>query len=181
MTNFDPQKTKRIAISAFLVFHIVAITCWCAPLDSALLTRFRALIRPYMQWSGLLQGWNMFAPEPTKFNSYMEADVIFQDGQKRTWAFPRMEKLGYWKRYRKERYRKFANENLRMDANSALWPDAALRIARLNRNAANPPVMVILVRCWSQIPPPRPDGSYRPGAWYRSPFYLYAVRPGDLK
>jgi hypothetical protein len=181
MTNFDPHKTKRIAISAFLIFHIVAIICWCAPLDSALLTSFRGLIRPYMQWSGLFQGWNMFAPEPMKLNSYVEADIIFQDGQKRTWEFPRMEKLSYGERYLKERYRKFVNGYLRMDADSGLWPDAARRIARLNGNAVNPPAMVILIRCWSQIPPPRPDGSYRPAPWSRSAFYLYAVRPGDLK
>ncbi len=133
-----------------------------------------------MLWSGLFQTWNMFAPEPMKLNGYVEAEVIFRNGDSRVWSFPRTERLGVIERYRKERYRKFGNEYLRMDAYSGLWPDTARFIARANRQRSNEPAIVILNRYWSQIRPPGPDGSLRADPWMRARFYVYVVKPGDL-
>jgi hypothetical protein len=173
------QRIKYIAINAFLLFHILAITCWCVPLDSPLIANFRDLVRPYMLWSGLFQGWDMFAPSPRNINSHLEAVVIYKDGRTQTWKFPRMEKLGFPERDFKERYRKFA-ENVQNDANSALWPDVARRIARLNGNASNPPSLVLLVRYWSEIKPPGRGGAYHPEPWHANIFFEYTVRPNDL-
>jgi hypothetical protein len=173
------QRIKYIAINTFLLFHILAITCWCIPLDSPLIANFRDLVRPYMLWSGLFQGWDMFAPSPRNINSHLEVVVIYKDGRTQTWKFPRMEKLGFPERDFKERYRKFA-ENVQNDANSALWPDVARRIARLNGNASNPPALVLLVRYWSEIKPPGRGGAYHPEPWHANIFFEYTVRPNDL-
>ena len=100
-----------------------------AALELLVARPFQNFIRPYMLWSGLFQAWDMFAPNPMKLNSYVEAEVSFRDGSRRIWSFPRMNEIGYVDRYFKERYRKFANEYLRMDVHSALWPDAARYIA----------------------------------------------------
>jgi hypothetical protein len=175
-----PEKVKRIAISAFLLFHIFAVTCWCIPLDSPLIANFRDVIRPYMLWSGLFQGWDMFAPSPRNINSHLEAVVIYKNGLTHTWKFPRMEKLGFSERDFKERYRKFA-ENVQNDTNSALWPDIARRIARLNANPSNPPALVLVVRYWSEIKPPGPGGAYHPEPWHANIFFEYTVRPQDLQ
>ncbi len=148
-------KTKHAVISAFLLFHLVAITCWCIPVNSALIANFKDLIRPYMLWSGLFQGWDMFAPTPPNINSYIQAAVIYKDGRTQIWKFPRMEQLGLFERYYRERYRKF-EENLRQDANSALWPDVARHIARLNNNdVSNPPAIVVLVDTGPRFRRPR--------------------------
>ncbi len=170
---------KRIAISAFLLFHIVAITCWSIPLDSPLLVACRNLIRPYFLWSGLFQSWDTFAPAPKSLNSYVDAVVIYKDGRTRLWKFPRMEQLSLTRRYFEERYRKYV-ETLKEDANVALWPDAARHIARLNDNPSNPPQIVMLIRHWSDIVP-RADGSYTPEPWHVQIFYEYNVKPTDLK
>jgi hypothetical protein len=172
------QGMKRVAISAFLLFHIVAITCWCIPLDSPLIANFRDLVRPYMLWSGLFQGWDMFAPSPRNINSYLQAVVISKDGRTQTWKFPRMEHLGFGQRQFKERYRKFA-ENVQKDANSALWPDVARHIARLN-NPSAPPAIVLLVRYWSEIKPPSAGGPYHPEPWHAHIFFEYNVKPQDI-
>lgn len=175
-----PQTLKHIAINTFLLFHIVAITCWSIPLASPLIANFRDLVRPYMLWSGLFQGWDMFAPSPRNVNSYIEAVVIFKDGRTQTWKFPRLEKLGFLQREFKERYRKFS-ENAQNDANSALWPDMARHIAGLHRSASDPPTIVILVRHWSEIKPPSAGGSYRPEPWHANIFFEYNVTPRDLQ
>jgi hypothetical protein len=171
---------RRILINAFLLFHIVAITCWCIPLNSTLLSECRALIRPYMLWSGLFQTWNMFAPVPKRLNAYIEASVILTDGQVQTWPFPRMEKLGYFERYRKERYNKFA-ENLREDAKSGLWPDAARYVARLYKNPSNPPKIIVFVRYWSEIRRAAWNGFEIPEEWHQHVFFEYDVQPEDLR
>jgi len=183
--EWQPTLFQKTVVTAFIAFHLVAIICWCAPINSLLVTNFNQVTRPYMLWSGLFQSWNMFTPDPLKLNVYVEAEVRFHDGGKRIWGFPRMDKLGLLDRYSKERYRKFANDYLRMDANSALWPDAARYVARDAARAmadpSNPPVMVQLVRYWSQIMPPGPDGSYRSEPWTEYRFFTYIVRSGDLE
>lgn len=175
------QKIKRTAVNAFLLFHIVAIASWCIPVNSPLITSFRDLIRPYMLWSGLFQGWDMFAPTPPNINSYIQAAVIYKDGRTQIWKFPRMEQLGLFERYYRERYRKF-EENLRQDSNSALWPDVARHIAWLNNNdVSNPPAIVVLARYWSEIPPPAANVQYRRGEVRGHIFFEYNVKPEDLQ
>jgi hypothetical protein len=36
-----------------LVFHLLAIACWCVPIDSPLIPLCRNLVRPYFLWAGL--------------------------------------------------------------------------------------------------------------------------------
>jgi hypothetical protein len=173
------HSAKRLAINLFLAFHILAISCWCVPLGFPLLSSFRGLIRPYFLWSGLFQSWDTFAPTPLLANSYVEAIVVYRDGSKKTWSFPRMEQLSLGDRYFEERYRKFS-ENLQSDANDALWPDVARKIARLNSPPSNPATTVILIEKWSPIVF-RADGSYIPASWDQHVLYGYGVKPEDLQ
>jgi hypothetical protein len=173
------QRAKYIAINAFLAFHILAIASWCIPIDSPLVPLCRNLVRPYFLGAGLFQSWDMFAPIPKAANTYIEAIVVYQDGSRKTWTFPRMEQLGLTEKYFKERYRKFA-ENLQRDENDALLRDAARYIARLNSNPAKPAKTVILIQKWSFIVP-RKDASYVPEPWEQHMLLGYGVRPEDLQ
>jgi hypothetical protein len=176
---FRPHTAKRIAINLFLAFHIIAITCWCVPLDIPLFPLCKKLVRPYFLWTGLFQSWNTFAPTPWMSNSYVEAIIVYKDGSTKTWAFPRMEQLSLTERYFKERYRKFS-ESLQNEENDALWPDVARRVARANSTPSKPAKTVILVQNWSPIVP-RPDGSYQPEPWDQHVLYGYGVKPEDLQ
>lgn len=169
---------KRLLISAFILFHVVSLVCWSVPLSNPLTMAYRNLIRPYFLWSGLFQSWDTFAPTPKTINSYIVAIVLYRDGTTRNWPFPRMEQLSFTQRYFKERYRKYV-ENLKEDSNSALWPDAARFVARLNNTGSSPVSQVFLVRYWSNIVP-RLDASYVPSPWDAHLFYAYTVQPGDL-
>jgi hypothetical protein len=173
------QRLKRVLINLFLGFHIFAIVCWSVPLDFSLLASGKELVRPYFLWSGLFQSWNTFAPTPWGLNSYVEAKLIYKDGTEKIWSFPRMEQLGLAQRYREERYRKFV-EVLQDDANDALWPDVARRIARLNSTPSQRVKTVILVQEWSLIAP-RSDGSYQTEPWQEHILYGYGVKPEDLE
>jgi len=175
------SRRVRIAVSAFIAFHLFCIVIWALPLDTALVVQCREAVKGYVLWTGLFQKWDMFAPDPSKLNNYVGAVVTYRDGSKSEWDFPRMEKLGIVDKYFKERYRKYASDNLRLDTRSGLWPDAARYVARVNDKPANPPVEVTLVRYWSEVPPPGPHGDAPPSPWSEYPFFRYTVQPGDLK
>jgi hypothetical protein len=177
--DFWVQRAKYIAVNVFLIFHILAIGCWCAPISGPLVPLCRDLLRPYLLWSGLFQSWDTFAPIPKAANTFLEAVIIYQDGSRKTWTLPRMEQLSLTDRYFKERYRKFA-DNLMGDETDALLPDAARYLARLNSTPGKPVKTVILIQEWSPIIP-RSDGSYVPEPWRQHILLGYGVRPEDLK
>lgn len=187
-TGSDP--VKRVVISAFLAFNLVVIVSGAIPANVFLVTALHAQgfltalkekLAPYASAAGLQVGWNMFAPNPSRDNSYIDAEISYRDGRKQIWSFPQMQELGYAERYVKERYRRFATESLCAKENAVLWPDAARYIARLNADASNPPQTVKLVHYRSVISPlPQPDETPPPERWGRNVFFTYTVKPGDL-
>jgi len=176
--NLETRSFLQGAISVFILFHLVSIICWTVPTDSALIQGVRELVGPYMQWTALSQSWDTFAPNPESVNAYIKAAVITQNGHMHVWTFPRMEQLNFSKRYRKERYRKFA-ENLVEEKNAAILPDVARHVARLYKNPADPPDKVLLIQFHADITP----GADKEYAQTPRPrvFYEDYVEPEDLR
>src|SRR5215471_15533269 len=119
---------QHLVINAFLLFHLLAITCWAIPFANPLTALSRSAVRPYFLWAGLFQSWDMFSPIPKSSNIYVKEIVISEDGNTRNRTLPWLELLNLKGRYCKERYRKFV-ENLTADAHAELWPGAARFIA----------------------------------------------------
>ncbi len=166
------------AISIFILFNMIAILSWAIPLNVAPLPQIKELVRPYLLWTGLFQSWDFFAPNPRPVNSYIEGVAVTQDHQMRVFNFPRMEELSYAKRYREERYRKFA-EVLCDSRYAALWPDVARHVARLLNSPADPPQMVILMKF--QAPIKYGVTPSQPPALKPEFFYEYYVSSEDLR
>lgn len=170
---------KRPLISIFLAFHIVAIACWCIPIDIPGIEVVRKMVRPYFLWSGLFQSWDMFAPSPKSANTYVDAQVVYKDGTREVFTLPRMECLSLSQRFFKERYRKFT-DNL-VDQRFDLLPtDVARHIARTKSSPQNPVKLVVLVFNFSFIAP-GPDGSVVSQPWDQHVLIGYGVRPEDLR
>ena len=145
-------RLREPIIFAFLLWHFSGIVLWdcpACPLRDQLIKPFIG----YLNFFGLWQGWSVFE-KPRLYNGYLTAVVQFQDGSRRTWEFPRMEKLGLVEKMFKERYRRWANDCVSDVNDSYLWPDAARYIARLYRRPENPPVSVSIIRHWAWILPP---------------------------
>lgn len=66
------MNAKRIAIIAFCVWHMFAITIFALPRDAkgpvrtALYNTFNPLTRPYVLMTSQWQVWNLFAPNPLR-------------------------------------------------------------------------------------------------------------------
>jgi len=186
----ENDQAKRVAISGFLFAGLTIMVTQAIPTDffpvtalhgKALLTALRDGTSSSASALGLRQDWMMFAPNPTRENTYIDAEITYRSGRKHIWTFPQMQELGYVERYAKERYRKFANERLWVKENSMIWPDAARFIARLNRDPSDPPKIVKLAHYRCVIPWAPPPGEDPPAEhWERDVFFTYTVNPGDL-
>jgi hypothetical protein len=190
MKNSEYPRAERLAISGILLVLLTIMVSQAIPDDFFLITGangkalFKAVrqkLSPVATALGLRQDWTMFAPNPTRLNTYIDAEITYLDGQKHIWTFPQMQEMGYAERYAKERYRKFANENVWVKQSSAIWPDAARFIARLNADRSNPPLTVKLIHYWSEVlPAPEAGEAPQPEHWSRDVFFTYTVNPGDL-
>lgn len=164
-------------ISVFILFHLIAVTLWALPYDLPVIVHARDVNQPYMRFTGLFQTWNMFAPNPVPTNTTIKA-VVITDHHIHVWEYPRMDKLGYGERYRKERYRKFA-ENLLMDQTSLLLADVAKHIARFYNDPDDPPQKVILLKYETEIRPWTTDETEP--AVKPSEIYEGYIEPADLR
>ena len=192
-TSAEPARKRwgRWGISVFILVHIYIMVFWGMP-GSQFRAYMTAPVQDYVINSGLWHSWDMFSPDPLSVNYRLHAQVFFQDGALKVWEFPRMEKLGYFERYQKERFRKW-RERVRQDLYSGVWDDTARYIARLHNDSTNRPTRVVLVRQWEGIPPLQlkpgsPDyQDYQPmpknfdDLKFSYRFKYYDVRPEDLR
>lgn len=184
------DRLKRVSISGLLLAALAIMGVQAIPVDffpvaalhaTALWTKLRDRSAWYATALGLRQDWQMFAPNPMRANTYIDAEITYRSGRTHIWTFPQMQELGYVERYAKERYRKFANERLWLKENSAIWPDAARYIARINSNGSDLPRTVALIHYMCVIPSAPPPGESAPNEqWQRNVFFTYTVQPGDL-
>lgn len=145
------SRWTRYGISSFIVIYGIAILSWSVPRPSKLQEAVSDFFKPALLFSGLWQCWDMFAPEPLSVSSHLEAEVTLASGEVKTWVFPRVEDFQGFEKYTKERYRKWANDRIRLDEYSLAWPDTARFVARQFKDPANPPRKVRLIRYWTQI------------------------------
>jgi len=171
------SRTRRVLISVFLLLHFFLMLIWSSPIYPRPILKIWRFTRPYMEWSGLDQKWNLFAPEPLTTNGYLVAQITYRDGQKKDWKFPAPEDYGYYRRYFMDRQAGWNYETLGKNSNAALWPDAARYVARLNNQPNNPPVTVVLVRHWAYIAKPM---SGQPEPWHENTLFTYSMLPADL-
>jgi len=174
-----PKRFKDKLIGLFIITHVILIAAWAVPTRWPWVESFNHFTTPYVAGIGLWQGWDMFAPDPVTINRYIEAEILYSDGVLKNFDLGRMEKLPLFERYGKERYRKWANDSVRIDSNSVIWPDTALYVARIHDEPVRHPRKITLVRHWAEIPNPdirfyKVDDEITEG-WSKYSFYTYEV------
>jgi len=100
----------------------------------------------------------MFAPNPRDEDVFVSTEIYFADGTQTTSIVTKMSNFSYLERYQKERWRKFFNDNLRLDSNKAMWNATSAWFARkASAETGLTVTRVELVRHWrkSLLPPDR--------------------------
>lgn len=98
---------KRVVISAFVLFHLAALSIWTNP-ECLIKNRFAPVFRYYVLPLGLWQWWGVFAPDPLKDTLYLNVEVIDSKGLRHLYEFPRIGDLPWWKKLAHYRDPKFA-------------------------------------------------------------------------
>ena len=84
-----------------------------------------------------------------------------------------MEKLSYFERFQKGRFRKWAHDNVRMDNSSQLWQPTAEYIARELTEPNNPITKIELNRHWYELNLSEEKRSISSVEWQHFTFYSY--------
>jgi hypothetical protein len=172
---------RRAIISGFIAFHIAAVIIIAMPPSRGLLMLAKHTVDPYLRLVGLSQSWPMFSPNPPAADTYLLAEVIYRDGFKSEWKFPIPADYSLTRRYTIERFRKWANDNVRPNTGHSIWPDAARYVARVNDTRGVPPDTIKLYRYWSFITSIDSGPPKEPMKWEHSRFFTYTVKPADLR
>lgn len=170
---------QRPLISAFILFHLLAIGLWVCP-PFPLYYSILPVFRQYICYFGFWETWGLFS-HPQVCNSYLTANVTLANGQLVCWKFPRMEKLDYLTRAQKERYREWAFKLISDGEHQTVRLDACRFIARKVFDGTIQPVTVQLVRHWSWIQAQPQPGNSLPQGEYESAIFTYHVEPEILK
>jgi hypothetical protein len=145
---------RRLAISAFLLFHLGMTGVWLCP-QCPIRMRFAPWAQYYMLPTGLWQYWGMFAPDPIRNTVMLDAEVIDRDGLRYGFAFPRLEGFNWWQGIPRFRYSKYA-ANLASEEFQLPREFAARHVVRcLNLPASVFPVAVHLM--YEVRPTPSPN------------------------
>ncbi|MBI4347565.1 MAG: hypothetical protein HY553_11970 [Elusimicrobia bacterium] len=178
------HRGRRALTNAFIAFHLAVLFVWCLPASFALRRPLAERVSRYVVGLGLWQGWDMFSPNPRTTNIRVGAIVSFADGTSELYDFPQMDRLGFFERYRRERYRKWVNDNLRLDKNPQLWRPAAAWVAGLHADRPAPVTLVRLIRRWWDIPAPEAEGflgRIKPLERREQEYEFYEWRPPRLR
>ncbi|MFM8709331.1 MAG: hypothetical protein ACKOHK_14940 [Planctomycetia bacterium] len=140
----------------------------------------RAAAGPMLLFS-LWQAWDMFSPDPRGDDICVEVRFVDRDGTTDRRMLTDMVAMGYLERWRKDRWRKYCNDHLRLDAERRLWQPFAECAVRRLREEGYDPAVIDLVRWWRRCEPAvRPElrADVRRTPWQSHAFHRWAVPPG---
>ncbi len=148
---------KKILVNGFLVGWILILLVDSSPVIFNWHREVKNQLDPYLDITGLwIGGWQLFAPEPDKVNSYMSAEVRFKDGKSAFIRSPRWRELSMVQRSIKFREAEYFDK-IRLDVNGAAWPALCNYWAETTEHPDGLDVAVreiILKRNWVEISRP---------------------------
>lgn len=148
------SKVRKIFISGFIILNFLSMIRIHLPMDNKFLSAIYKPVDSYLSFFSLYQSWTMFAPDPSRANVHLSAEVEFMDGTKDTYFFPQASTMNLEDKFAfGERYR-VISDVIRKDQNDFLWADTAKFALRKLRasNYHKIPLKVNLVRHWNEIP-----------------------------
>ncbi len=148
-------KLKKVLISGFIMMNLMAMVRIHLPMDTKFLKSVYKPVDAYLSFFSIYQDWYMFAPDPTRMNFFLTAQVEFTDGTRSLYKFPRETELTFKEKYIfGEKYRKFVSEGVRKEENSWMWNDTAKFVLRKMKDTHynKIPAQVQLIRNWDIIP-----------------------------
>lgn len=131
---------KKKVINLAIISYLGLIALHGLPLDSLLFRTLKGKTAPFVVGVGMWQGWNMFAPNPLRSDTYIFARLYFKDGSFITKNVEVDLEDNFLKPFREVRWTKWAKDNVRQEDYKSLW-EPALRYMVAKYGTAKNPVM----------------------------------------
>lgn len=148
------NKLKKYMINGFIIFNFM-IMLRAQIDDKKPMAKFFYTPATHVQnYFSMWRGWKMFAPNPLRTNSWVEARVV-TEGDDLKYSFPGPQSGSLMQRYLiGERFRKYIVEGVRLDKNKHLWEDAAKYVVhKFQAEFPDKKVKEVrLYRKWREIP-----------------------------
>ena len=127
---------------------------------------------------GLWQSWDMFSPDPRTADICVGMRCTDRDGTTDRRMLTDMVAMDFFERWRKDRWRKYFNDHLRLDDERVLWQPFAEYAVRRLRDEGSDPMSIELVRWWRPSDPAiRPElrADVRQSPWQSYIFHRWGV------
>jgi hypothetical protein len=183
----DLPPAYRLGVYLFVAVYFSIAVITLLP-KSPLQSRLIALVSPLTQAFNLTQNWKLFSPDLREINFCSHAVVEFADGTTKLYEFPRLEQMGTFDAYKRQKLCKLFQDSMPWPDFSVFWPDVGRFIARANfdrsdQSVSNPPVQVSLAYNWVPVSDmdhfEKQSDLKEPNR--RFTFFVYRVKPEDLK
>lgn len=161
LTDEKKQFARQIFLSMVTIVYIIVNGFWLTP-KSELRSRITDPFKDFWLFWGLHQSWALFSPTIKDINYHVIAIVTYENGYKRIWEPPRMDKLDLVTKFQKEKFRKWTIDSLPWPEHKKFWPDIARYIGRELYTKENPPKELSLCLLWSKIPHPVDNKPLKP-------------------
>jgi len=137
---------KKKIINFAIASYLVLIALNGLPLDSLLFRKMKDFSSPFVVGIGLWQGWNMFAPNPLRSDTYIYARLYFKDGSFITKNIEIDLEDNFLKVFREVRWTKWSKDNVRQEAYRSLWEPTLRYMVAKYGTVENPVVKGQLLR-----------------------------------
>jgi len=159
----------RVAIACLIAFALATLIVFNLP-ASGVERRLERVAQPLRNGLGFDQAWGVFAPDPPTRVADLRAAIVYDDGTREGWRWPKGDPL--ISEYRAYHWEKWA-EQARLDDHSDLWLPLARWLARTHDQADRHPVTVELIRFSYDLNPPGAKRSR--GPQHEETFFTFHV------
>ncbi|WP_378036322.1 hypothetical protein [Actinomycetospora atypica] len=146
---------RRVLVTVFLLVTLAAVFVQTMP-ASVIKSGLMVPARPYLNLTGLDQGWSIFSPDPRQQTVYVLARLERSDGSVAVRPIPGGTGLSAYRNYRWQKYGESLSDPT---GGRRLWRPYAAWVVDQDRLEGGDPVRVTLVRRASDNLPPgrQPD------------------------
>lgn len=146
------NRLTKYILNSLIVSYLVVIYFSGVPETNTLNFRLKEKAMNVAFAVGIWPSWSMFAPNPIKFDSKSYVEITYKDGKVKEYDVEK-ETPGILGPFRKARWMKYSQDNLRNPTQRALLNPAIRYFTRKYDSPGNPVVHVQLKRKWSDIHP----------------------------
>ncbi|MBA3972567.1 MAG: hypothetical protein H0X46_10605 [Bacteroidetes bacterium] len=146
------RRLTKYVLNTFIVSYLAVIYFSGVPESNTLNVRIKAKATKIAFAVGIWPSWSMFAPNPIKFDSKTYVEITHKNGKVAVYDVEK-DTPGILGPFRKARWMKYSQDNLRSPTQRALLNPAIRYFTRKYDSPENPIVNVQIRRKWSDIHP----------------------------